>query len=185
MFRKRLVLTLLIPALLAFLMLPASASPREDFYQATGTNVGSVKIKSQYLREWSLELSNLGLVVPAEIYPAIYQAAFADSETPPDDLQQFLDALEGFAKELVILQDDPGQLGNSRLSLSKLAVVGEHVAITQTVTIGTPLTVGAGILVAKHWQHNIRLQGTEPGGPNYIWIEVEDPVVKCFGEWVT
>ncbi len=113
MFRKRLVLTLLIPALLAFLMLPASASPREDFYQATGTNVGSVKIKSQYLREWSLELSNLGLVVPAEIYPAIYQAAFADSETPPDDLQQFLDALEGFAKELVILQDDPGQLGRS------------------------------------------------------------------------
>ncbi len=171
--------------LLTSLTLSADADPREAFYQQTGHSVNDLRIKSQQLGQWCAELASQGLVLPTEIYPAIYQATHASSETPPDESRRLHNLLDGYAKELSILEDDPGQLGSARLSLSKLAVVGEEVEITQTITIGMPLTVGAGILVTKHWQHNIRLQVNDPGRPNYIWIEAGNPEVKFAAEGVT
>ena len=143
------------------------AGPRDDYFLEEGLSAESVKRKSEFLLLWSRQLKDTGISLPAELYPAIVRARFADVSKE----------LDGYADELLMLQDTPERLGTSRLNPMEPSRVGDRVQIIQTYTVGLPLPVGAGILVAKHWQHNIRLQADDEQLANYVTATSDNPDV--------
>ncbi|MCZ6503645.1 MAG: hypothetical protein O6945_14170 [Gammaproteobacteria bacterium] len=147
------------------------AEPREDYYLEDGLTADSITRKSNFLLLWSQQLKDNGVSLPVELYPTIVRAGYADfSEEPSEEL-------DGYANELLMLQDTPDKLGTSKLDRIELNGVGEKIEITQTYTVGMPLSMGAGILVAKHWQHDIRLQADNERLANYVTAVSNNPDV--------
>lgn len=157
------------PGFICLLLLSAAiiAEPREDYFLEHGLNAKSVKRKGNYLLLWSKQLKDTGVSLPVELYPTIVRAGYADVSRE----------LDGYANELLLLQDTPERLGTSKLSRIELAGVGAKIEIIQTYTVGMLLSVGAGILVAKHWQHNIRLQADDERSANYVTARTDNPDV--------
>ena len=147
------------------------AESREDYYLEDGLTTESIARKSNFLLLWSRQLKDTGISLPVELYPAIARAGYADfsEETSKE--------LDGYANELLMLQDTPEKLGTSKLDRIEFTSVGEKIEITQTYTVGMPLSIGAGILVAKHWQHNIRLQADNERLANYVTAVSDNPDV--------
>ena len=154
--------------LLVCLSVFVSAQPRNDYYQEDGLTPESIKRKGELLLHWSQELKATGLSLPSELYPTIVRARFSS----------IAKELDGFAHELSLLQDSPQALGTSNLSLVEFNGVGEKVEITQTYTVGMSLAAGAGILIAKHWQHDIHLQSDDEDLPNFVSVTTDNPNVR-------
>ena len=154
---------------ICLLVLPLAmmAGPGEDYFREDGLTTESVKRRNNFLLLWSQELKDNGISVPVELYPAIVRAGYAD----------LTKVLDGYAHELLMLQDTPERLGTSKLGRIDVRNVGEKIEITQTYTVGMPLPVGAGILVAKHWQHNIRMQADDEQLGNYVTAVSDNPDV--------
>ncbi|MBQ62581.1 MAG: hypothetical protein CMQ19_10970 [Gammaproteobacteria bacterium] len=144
-----------------------TAGPREDYYLETGLASENIKRKASLLLQWSQQLQGRGIKMPTELYATISRAEYAQSS----------DELDQYATELAILQDTPEKLGTSVLSPIDINRVGEKVKIVQTYVVGTTLAVGSGILIAKHWQHDIHLQAENEGLANYISAETSNPEV--------
>jgi len=164
--------------LLALSSLVCLAGSRDDFFAEDGLTASIINRKSEHLMNWSQELSASGVVLPVELYPTIYRGRVARATDDQDELHSLSNSLAGYAEELVMLQDSPQMIGSSQLGRIQVYVAGEQVAIIQTYTVGRRLSVGSGILVAKHWQHNIRLQGSDKRLANHVTAESNNPGVR-------
>jgi|TARA_B100002003_G_scaffold251970_1_gene299581 hypothetical protein len=145
-----------------------TAGPREDYYRESGLTAESVKQKAIMLLQWSQQLKASGISLPVELYATIFRAEYVLSS----------DELDQYANELSMLQDTPEKLGTSVLSPIKGNGVGEIIEIVQTYFVGMTLATGSGILVAKHWQHDIHLQSENEGLANFISAETGNPEVR-------
>lgn len=154
------------------------ADSRDDYFREAGLNANAINRKSEYLMNWSQELAARGVVLPIELYPTVYLGRLARDSDGPEVLSRLSDSLAGYAEELKMLQDSPNKIGTSQLGRLRFNQVGDEIEITQTYTVGTRMTVGSGILVAKHWQHNIRLQGLDERLANYVTAESNNPGVQ-------
>lgn len=164
--------------LLTLVPLACIADSRDDYFREKGSSASTIKRKSGHLMDWSRKLAARGSALPTELYPMISRGRLARKSDGRDKLRSFSKSLDGYAQELVILQDSPKMLGSGRFGRIRSNRVGDSIRIDQTYTVGRKLTVGAGILVAKHWQHDIRLQGLNERLANYVTAETDNPDVR-------
>jgi hypothetical protein len=163
------------------------AAPRDQYFLESGDSSISVASKGRYLLAWSLELATSGVALPTEIHPAIYKARSLNPEYESDLVRVKLDrvnlvlvnkVLDGFADELMLLQDTPENIGSSRLDYTSPTTVGRAVSLTQVFTVGTRMDRGSAILIGKQWQHDIHLQVMDEEGANYISLTTSNPDVR-------
>lgn len=137
----------------------------------------SIRSKGDALKQIAIEMWQAGIQLPLDIYPAIASSSQARDSDGQAFLSKLADKLDGYSQELNILRNSPGQLGTVELMVPQSLRAGERIEARQVYTVGTPLEIGTGILVAKHWQHDIHLQAFDQNVENFVSVKSSNPDV--------
>ncbi len=135
--------------------------------------------KIDFLQIRAQQLLLAGHELPAEFYPAISRAKQLAMQRASVAVAVEMSAtLDGYAAELLILEQNPEWLGTTTMEASGPLIVGERVALIQRYKVGMPLSVGTRLLAATHWSSGLRLQADNAKAPDFVSIRSSNAEVE-------
>jgi len=139
----------------------AFGSSYEKYTALTGTDSGALSSKAMVLGEWADRLERGGTQLPKMLRPRLSAGTFKVGSHK---------LLDGYARELLLREQEPQKLGRASFVNRPTSSVGEQVNLTQVYRSGDDLAVGTSLILGRHWQHDVDLQFSNPRAPNYVRI---------------
>lgn len=132
-----------------------------DAAQNSGNSLGLVQ-KTDLLAKL-LVLERFGVDIPTSLVAAINR--FEDFEGKEQVTGRHLDRWAS------LLLENPGKLGEISY-VNEPLIAGKIVNIQQSIKIGSHISPGGGILIAKHWLHPIHFQFEDENAPNFLQVSL-------------